>query len=141
MIEAICTIKSTHSQLLCEILQKLQDCSLQLYSKRDSNTEVFLQTFRMALLQAPPCDCFYTTKMYHRGVLFSLEKTTTIPHCLKYRSFTYFSGVEILWKSTVRKVICLKLCGKCAFLQNFYTGKLGEIKVFYTVRDKIFRTK
>ena len=26
-----------------------------------------------------------------------------------------------------------KLCGNCAFSQNVYTRKLGEITVFYTV--------
>ena len=27
-----------------------------------------------------------------------------------------------------------KLCGNCAFLQNFHTRKLGEITVFYAVQ-------
>ena len=27
-----------------------------------------------------------------------------------------------------------KLCGNCAFPQNFYTRKLGEITVFYAVK-------
>ena len=27
----------------------------------------------------------------------------------------------------------LKLCGNCAFTQNFHTRKLGEITVFYAV--------
>ena len=28
-----------------------------------------------------------------------------------------------------------KLCGSCAFLQDFHTRKLGEIKVFYAVSN------
>ena len=31
-------------------------------------------------------------------------------------------------------MICPKLCGNCAFLQNFRTRKLGEITVFYAVK-------
>ena len=48
-------------------------------------------------------------------------------HCIKYRIFTQFPGVEILWKGTVSAeppVIRLKLCWKCAFPQNFHTRKL-----------------
>ena len=36
--------------------------------------------------------------------------------------------MEVLWKVTV--LIRPKLCGNCAFPQNFQTRKLGEIKVF-----------
>ena len=31
-----------------------------------------------------------------------------------------------------------KLCGNCAFPQNFHTMKLGEITVFYAVPEKKF---
>ena len=31
-------------------------------------------------------------------------------------------------------MICPKLCGNCAFLQNFRTRKLGEITVFYAMK-------
>ena len=44
--------------------------------------------------------------------------------------------MEILWKGTVSVEFCrirLKLCGNCAFPQNFNTRKLGEITVFYAV--------
>ena len=51
-------------------------------------------------------------------------------HCVKYRNFTQFPGVEVLRKGTA---ICLKLCGNCAFPQNLHTRKLGEIGVFYAV--------
>ena len=48
-------------------------------------------------------------------------------HCEKYRNFT-----KILWKGTANRP---KLCGNCAFPQNFHTRKLGEITVFYDVID------
>ena len=51
-------------------------------------------------------------------------------HCVKYRNFTQFPGVEVLRKGTA---IRLKLCGNCAFPQNLHTRKLGEIGVFYAV--------
>ena len=36
----------------------------------------------------------------------------------------------------------LKLCGNCAFPQNFHTREVGEITVFFTVRNfLIFRMK
>ena len=47
-----------------------------------------------------------------------------------------FPGVEILWKGTVSawfRAIHLKLCGRYAFPQNFYTRKLDEITVFCAV--------
>ena len=44
-------------------------------------------------------------------------------HCEKYRNFTWFSGVEIL----------RKLCGNCAFPQNFHTRKSDEVTVFFAV--------
>ena len=56
--------------------------------------------------------------------------------CVKCRTFTGFLGVGILWKRTVSVefwAIHSKLCGYCAFLQNFQTRKLGEILEFYTV--------
>ena len=46
-------------------------------------------------------------------------------------------GAEILWKGTVSAefwTICPKLCGNCAFLQNFHNRKSGEIAVFYAVK-------
>ena len=57
-------------------------------------------------------------------------------HCIKYRSFTQFSGVEILRKGTISaqfRVIRPKLCGNCAFPQNCHTRELGEITVFFAV--------
>ena len=44
--------------------------------------------------------------------------------------------MKILWKGTVSaefRVIRLKLCGNCAFPQNFHISKLGEITVFFAV--------
>ena len=57
-------------------------------------------------------------------------------NCVKCRRFTQFPGVEILWKDTVSEYYanCPKLCGNCAFPQNFHTRKLGEITVFYAVK-------
>ena len=55
---------------------------------------------------------------------------------VKYRNITLFAGAEILWKGTVSvqfRAICPKLCGNCAFPQNFNPRKLGEILVFYVV--------
>ena len=44
--------------------------------------------------------------------------------------------MEILWKDTVTAYFLVnrpKLCGNCAFPQNFHTRKLGEITLFYAV--------
>ena len=44
--------------------------------------------------------------------------------------------MKILWKDTVSAKFRAnrpKLCGNCAFPQNFLTRKLGEITVFYAV--------
>ena len=57
-------------------------------------------------------------------------------HCVKNRNFNKFSGVEILQKrilSVEFQVIRSKLCGNCAFPQNFHTRKLDEITVFHAV--------
>ena len=59
-------------------------------------------------------------------------------HCVKYRSSTQFPGVEILQKCTVSAELRAsrsKLCGNCTLPQNFHTRKLGEITVFYVVRE------
>ena len=45
--------------------------------------------------------------------------------------------MEILWEGTVSaefRAIRPKLCGNCAFPQNFHTRKLEEITVFFVVR-------
>ena len=57
-------------------------------------------------------------------------------HCVKYRNFTCFPGVVILWKhfvSTGFRAIRPKLCGSCAFPKNLSTRKIGEITVFHAV--------
>ena len=62
-------------------------------------------------------------------------------HCGKYRNFTKFPDVEILWKGKVSaqfRVIRSKLCGNYAFSQNFHTRKLGEITVFFVVKNEVF---
>ena len=63
---------------------------------------------------------------------------TIIPpvHCVKYRNFTQFRGVEILWKGTVSRQFRVnrpKLSRNCVFPQNFHTRNLGKITVFYAV--------
>ena len=45
--------------------------------------------------------------------------------------------MEVLWKgadSSQFRANRPKLCGNCVFLQNFHTGELGEISVFYIVK-------
>ena len=47
-----------------------------------------------------------------------------------------FPAVKTLWKDTVSAEFWAnrpKLCGNCAFSQNFLTSTLGEIAVFYAV--------
>ena len=69
---------------------------------------------------------FYTSRLYEITVLYYA----------KYPNFTKFPGVEILRKGTVTtefRAIRPKLCGNCAFPQNFHTRKLGEITVFYAM--------
>ena len=42
----------------------------------------------------------------------------------------------MLWKDIVSaefRAIRPKLCGNCAFPQNFYTRKLGEVSEFYAL--------
>ena len=56
----------------------------------------------------------------------------------KVSNFHLFPGADILLNGAVSGVnecpaIRLKLCGNCAFPQNFHTGKLGEISVLYLV--------
>ena len=33
------------------------------------------------------------------------------------------------------RMICSKLCGNCAFPRNLQTRKLGEITVFYAIKN------
>ena len=57
-------------------------------------------------------------------------------HCLKYYNFTYFPGVENLWKGTVSAQFWMnhpKRCRNCAFTKNFCTKKIGITSVFYAV--------
>ena len=54
------------------------------------------------------------------------SETLGLAQCIKYRSFTHFPGVEILWKGSVSAMFwvnCPKLRGNCAFPQNFHTKK------------------
>ena len=50
--------------------------------------------------------------------------------------------VELLWKSTISawfQAICSKLCGNCAFPQNFRTTKISEITVLFVVKLQVSR--
>ena len=77
-----------------------------------------------------------TNNWTHPYVLFNSTRMGTAAqacdmlHCIKYRNFTLFFGVEILWKDIA---IRPKLCGNCAFPQNLRTRILGETTVFYAV--------
>ena len=44
-------------------------------------------------------------------------------HCVKYRNFTYFPGVEILWKDSFAK---------------FRQQEIGEITLFYAVNSNLY---
>ena len=76
---------------------------------------------------------FTLSLIYFTVIIEDCNKNNT--HCIKYRNFTLFLGMEILWKGTVSAVSrdSPKLCENCAFPQNFHTSKLGEITVFYAV--------
>ena len=57
-------------------------------------------------------------------------------HCVKYRNFTQFPDLEILWKGTVSTKLRVnhpKLCGNFAFPQNFHARKLSRVTVFHAV--------
>ena len=57
-------------------------------------------------------------------------------HCVKYRIFTYFSSLEILWKSTASAELRAnraKFCLNFLFSQDFHIRKLVEIRAFYAV--------
>ena len=66
-----------------------------------------------------------------------MQNIDTICHCIKYRNFTWFPGIEILWNGSFRIVSgdspenWPDSRGNCAFPQTFHTRKLGEITVFY----------
>ena len=68
--------------------------------------------------------------------LFCMEAVNSCLHCVNYCNFTWFPGLEILWKGVVSaefRANHSKLCGSCAFPRNFHTRKLGEITAFYAV--------
>ena len=78
---------------------------------------------------AHKCHChefWFTTSLcffyFQCGISYeSIEKK----HCIKYRNFTWFSNVGILWKDTVPAEFWKnrrKLYGNCAFPQNFYAS-------------------
>ena len=54
-------------------------------------------------------------------------------HCEKYRNFTQFPAVKILWKSSFRIVSgeSPEMMRKLCLSQNFHSRKLGEITVFF----------
>lgn len=57
-------------------------------------------------------------------------------HIMKYRDFIQFPGKEVFSKRTLSADFQAKrpkICGKCAFTQNFVTGKSSENSVFYGV--------
>ena len=48
-------------------------------------------------------------------------------HCTPVKSHRISHCVTLL------NFLVWKFCGNCAFPQNFYTRKLGEIEVFYAI--------
>ena len=57
-------------------------------------------------------------------------------HWGKYRNITQVPGAQVLSKGTFFAQFWAnspKLCGKCAFPQNFHTRKVGEITLFFAV--------
>ena len=54
-------------------------------------------------------------------------------HYVKYQIFTWFCGLEILWKGTISWEFRATNYGNCAFPQNVHTRKLDENSVFYIV--------
>ena len=65
-------------------------------------------------------------------------KIKKVKHLVKYRNFTLYPGVEILWKRTVStefRVIRPKLCKNCVFPKHFEKRKLGKVVVFYEAKD------
>ena len=71
----------------------------------------------------------YRWRNYISNYIFNENGLLRTKRWEKYRNFTKFPGVEILWKANFPK-----LCGNCFFPQNFGTRKLGEITVFFAVK-------
>ena len=70
--------------------------------------------------------CFDTVSEVQLGFMYH-----SYQHCIKYRYFSLFPGVKILWKCTVSAEF---RANRFKFPQNFHTKKSGEIKVFYAVQ-------
>ena len=61
---------------------------------------------------------------------------TQMMHCIKYRNFTSFPGVKILWKYTVTAEFRenhSKHCESCTIQQDFHTMKFGENLAFHAL--------
>ena len=72
----------------------------------------------------------FIIELLHRNLYIEIQK--------HFREMFLFLKIllKILWKHRVYaefRSIRLKLCGNCAFPQNFHTKKLGKITVVYTV--------
>ena len=68
------------------------------------------------------------------GVIFDRHYQSI--HYVNYGNSTQFPDVEVLWRGTVPAeflAIRPKLCGYCAFPQNFHTRKLGGTTIFFEV--------
>ena len=106
------------------------------------NTVNFFAMTQNKLLYSSPSQ--YSLKDFNEFIVVTLPLVheTVLRNCssryhhVKYRNFTKFPVVEILWKSAVSalfRAIGLRLCRSCAFPQNFYNMKLGAIMVFYVL--------
>ena len=61
----------------------------------------------------------------HHNIV-TIDSTSQVAHSVRVNSM---NGKQMGQIWTIRP----KLCGNCAFSQNFYTKKLGEITVFFAV--------
>ena len=61
-----------------------------------------------------------------------------LQHFLKFQPLSFISILDFIsfglhCENNRNRAIRLKLCGNCAFPQNFHNRELGEISVFYAV--------
>ena len=69
-------------------------------------------------------------RIFRYIIICSIDKISSLQ---KIPQFHLISWCINLMERQSFHVIHQKLCGNCAFPQNFHTRKLGEITVFYTV--------
>ena len=65
------------------------------------------------------CNSAKIDEYFNQGFYILSLSLGSSSRCVKYRNFTYFPRVQVLWKRTVETV------------PNFHTKKLGEITAFF----------